>query len=273
MVYNRSAFTPPLANRLYGGLRGEFFTFPIEILEGVLGVSLKLEDDLELGGGYYGYEPYPLPDFGLTGVRLHINDIPDFGLTNETRPDLTMVLLIEYHCNNLLDLGRLEWRLRAVYGDLFDVSDYCIHTLPPPENPSHLIDVHCVQFAAATGRRGVPQTDTPFLACRLDFELAEGDEAALRATISSLDDTVAILRRVESIPSDDALIRLIVEFDSPSLLELGRYAQAIEVVFGDAVRILGYSVYGDLQRDGRVLCIEQAFTSRDDSLPFWDLAV
>lgn len=256
--------------RLKGGLRVNVFNLPITILEQVLGVRLELEDDLELGGAYYSYAPYPLSRYGLEGVRLHFNDVPDFGLTYDSRPDLIMMLSIEFCSNNLLDLGRLEWRLRAAYGDLFDVVAYSVRTQSPPDDPSGSIGGHWVQFAAAASRRGVPLGDTPVLACSVDFELAEGAEASVLAAVAGLNDSAAVLTSTDSHSVGERRVRLSVRFDSPSLLELGRYAQLVDLAFGNAVRVLGYLVCGDLQRDGKLLRIERDFTSQADSLPFWD---
>jgi hypothetical protein len=265
-----SAFTPPLSLRLNGGLRGEPFTVPLAPLETVLEVRPELAYDLELGGPHYRYAPHPLPERGLVGVLVHANAIPDFGRTYPHRPDLDLVVVIDWLGDNLLDLGRLEWRLRAAFGEPFDVAEYSVATLPRPGDPSHSSEVHWVQFAAAAGRRAVPLPDTPNLACTLEFELPEQDEFAARTAIIGLSDTSATSPRVNAVPAGDARIRLTVSFESPSLLELGRYADAVDMALGRGGTVRGYSVYGDLQRDGTPLSLHHSVASH--AVPGWRIS-
>jgi hypothetical protein len=83
------------------------------------------------------------------------------------------------------------------------------------------------------------------------------------------DDTAAVLRTVEAAALGDAVVRLSVNFDTPSLLELGRYAQAVERMSGRTARVSGYTVSGDMQRDGHPMRIERSFVSRENALPCW----
>ena len=248
MLPTISAFSSHLSMSLHGGLRVSPFALPRAVLDEAFGCHLDLADDLELGGVYYCHEPYPLPQAGLVGVRLHANAIEGLGATDSERPDLITVLNVEVYSTNLLDLGRLEWQLRAAFGDLFDVSEYVI-TARPPISAAQPVEVHWVRFAAARQRRGLPIADTPVLHCSLGLELSRSDQAALRAAIESLSvDSAAVLRNFETTQVDDDPIRLTLSFDSPSLLELGRYAQAVELGLGASVRVLGYAVSGDLLR-------------------------
>ena len=264
-----TAFAPPLSLRLNGGLRGKAFALPLAPVEALLGVQLALKHDLELGGVHYIYTPDPVPVAGLVGVLACANDASHSASTYAARPDLRTALTIEWFGFNLLDLGRLEWQLRGAYGDLFDVAEYSIVTRPDSDTslPS---EVHWVQFASVDGYRGRPFADTPILACLLDFELPASIEARVRATLISLnDDTAAVLRAVEATPLGDAAVRLTVNFDTPSLLELGRYAQAVEQEHGRAVLVSSYTVSGGLQRGGHTMRIERSFVSRENALPSW----
>ena len=260
----------PLYMSLISGLRVDVFDFPIEIIEQALGIELELMDDLELGGANYSYAPYPLPQFGLLNVRLHDNDVPDLGLTIEDRPDLVTWMSIQFSSSNLLDLGRLEWRIRAALGDLFDVVEYSFQTLPPAKDPSQTVSLHRVTFEAVQHRRSVPVRDATNLDCKIDFELAEGDQASLQATISGLVDSGAVMQSFDLTPTSNNHLRQTFCFHSPSILDLGRYAQAVSLTFGDRVKILGYSVCGDLQHDGKMLRIEHTFGSAADAIPFWE---
>lgn len=264
-----TAFAPPLSLRLNGGLRGEAYALPLAPVEDLLGVQLALKHDLELGGAHHVYTPDPIPDAGLVGVLVCANDTTHGASTYAARPDLGTALTLDWSGFNLLDLGRLEWRLRAAYGDLFDVAEYSVVTLPASD-PSLPSEVHWVQFASVEGHRGRPFADTPILACLLDFELPASSEARARATLAGMDgDTAAVIRTVEASPFDAAAIRLSVNFDTPSLLELGRYAQAVELVLGGSVRVSSYRVSGDLQREGNPIRIERSFVSPADALPGW----
>ena len=264
------AFSPPLSLRLNGGLRTEPFVLPLAPVETLLGVQLALKDDLELGGAHYAYAPVPTPASGLVDVLICANDPANPSSTYAARPDLRTALVIDWFGHNLLDLGRLEWQLRAAYGDLFDVAEYSIATLPPADGTPSSSEVHWVQHESADRHRGTPLAGTPMLACTLDFEFPAGCEGLARATLDSLnDDTVAQIRQIQAIALGDARVRLVVSFDTPSLLELGRYAQAVELACGDTARVLAYAVSGDLQRDGHLLRVERRFASRLEALPDW----
>ena len=262
MLPTISAFSSHLSMRLHGGLRVSQFALPRAVLDEAFGCHLDLADDLELGGVHYRYQPYPLPQAGLVGVRLHANAIEGLGATESERPDLITVLSVDVYSTNLLDLGRLEWRLRAAFGDLFDVSEYVI-TARPPLSAAQPVEVHWVRFAAARQGRGLPIADTPLLHCSLGLELSCSDQAALRVAIESLSaDSAAVLQNFETTRGDDDHSRLTLIFDSPSLLELGRYAQAVELSLGAPVRVLGYAVSGDLLRTGVPGRIERCFAPR-----------
>jgi hypothetical protein len=260
------AFRSPLSMRLNGGLRAAPFTLPLQPIEAQLGIKLKPRHDLEFGGAHYAYTPYPIPEVGLVGVLVHPNEIPGLGSTYAARPDLDVTVSIDWFGSNWLDLGRLEWQLRMAYGDLFDVAEYSVVSLPPPNDPSFSSQVHWVQFAAAAGLRGVPLGNTPNLVCSIDFELAESDKKSLEATIAGLNDSAAVLRSIDSTPTSGTRLRQTVRFDSPSMLELGRYAQLIDLAFGNAVRLLGFSACGDLLRDGTNRCVESSLTSATGSI-------
>lgn len=263
------AFTPPFSMSLHAGFRADASRLSVEPLTEVLGVRLELEDDLELGGAYYSYAPYPLPDSGLTGVRLRVNEIPGLGRTYDARPDLLSVLSIELCNSNLLDLGRLELQLRKAYGDLFDVAEYVVVSAPPADNPSFSPKVHSVQFEASARGRGTPIGEPPILNCSMELDLADDDQALARDTIAGMTNSAEVLRGVNSIRIGHGRARLTLQFDLPSLLELGAYAQAVESAACSTVKTLGYSIFGDLCRDGRMVRIERAFSSPAEALPSW----
>jgi hypothetical protein len=264
-----SLFHPPFAMRLVGGLRAPPFNLPLQPIDALLGVKLELKDDLELGGAYYAYAQSPILDAGLSGVLVQSNEVPGTGLTYQSRPDLSVIVYVDWLGNNLLDLGRLEWQLRKAYGDLYDVAEYSVVSSPLTENPLWPREVHWVQFAAAVGHRGIPSTGTPNQACSVEFELAKGDELSVLKAVTELDDSPALIRSADSFPTSDTHLRLTLLFDSPSLLELGRYIQVIESVFGDRVDVLSYRVIGDLLRDGSAVTLERTFTSAQEVLPGW----
>jgi hypothetical protein len=261
-------FAPPLSFRLNGGLKREL---PLAPLEDVFGVHLEVKDDFERGGAYHRYAPHPIPVSGLVDVLVHSNEIPN-GWTYVTRRDLEVVVIADWFNTNALDLGRLEWRLRAAYGDLFDVVAYSVVTLTPPGEPFRQPRSHWVEFAASPGHRTVPLANTPLLACTLDVEVPGHREDAARMAIAELTDSVAVPHRVDAAPAGGARSRLTLRFDSPSLLELGRYAEAIALTAGDETRFIGYSVHGDMLRDGQHLHVEHAFPSNESAYPAWRVA-
>ncbi|MFB9240307.1 hypothetical protein IV454_24010 [Massilia antarctica] len=264
------AFPPPLSLRLNGGLRTEPFVLPLTPVETLLGVQLAPEDDLELGGAHYAYATVPTPARGLVDVLICANDPASPSSTYAARPDLLTALVIGWFGHNLLDLGRLEWQLRAAYGDLFDVAEYSIVTLPPADGAPSASEVHWVQHERTERHRGTPLAGTPTLACTLDVAFPAGCEGLARSTLDSLhDDTAAQIRQIQASALGDARTRLALSFDSPSLLDLGRYAQALELACGDSARVLAYAVSGDLQRDGHCLRVERRFASRLETLPDW----
>jgi hypothetical protein len=77
----------------------------------------------------------------------------------------------------------------------------------------------------------------------------------------------AVLRRVAVERADGDRLRLRATFETPSLLELGRYAQAAEDSFGDAVGVVGYRALGDLLGDGTTARIEHGLAGRTP--PAW----
>ena len=258
-------FAPPLSFRLNGGLRPGA---PAEPLAQLLGVEFATKDDYDRGGAYSAYAPQPSPDRGLIGVIVHSNAVPR-GLTDPTRPDLDQIVSIDWYGENLLDLGRLDWRLHAGLGDLFDVTAYSIVTLTPRGEPYRTPQSHWVEFIATPGGRSQPEADAPPLACRLEFELPEACEAAARAVVTDLSDSSAVLRSLTAAHADARRRRLTLQFNSPSLLDLGRYAEAIAVATRNAARVTGYAVRGDLQRDGRSAEVSQVFASKAAAKPAW----
>lgn len=269
-IHEMRTFPPPFSMSLHAGLRADVSSLPIRLFEDVLCVRLESEDDLELGGAYYSYAPYPLPDSGLAGVRLHLNNIPGLGLTYKTRPDLLFVLSIELRSSNLLDLGRLAWQLRKAYGDLFDVADYAVMSTPPPDNLSVAPEVHYVQFEPSAGGPGAPLGDPSTLHCSIEFGVAaEHDQAPVRGVITAMRGSSELLRDVTSFQVEHSNEHLSIQFDSTSLLELGMCAQAVESVPGIGLRVLRYTVSGDLLRDGSMVRVERSFASLTEALPGW----
>jgi hypothetical protein len=266
------AFSAPLCIRLHGGLRGDPYSLPLTPLEDIFGIELKLGDDNDLGGVHYRYSPQPPPEFGPVTILVHPNEISDTEATYPERPDLGTVLRVDLFGATFLDPGRLEWSLRSAYGDLFDVCEYSAFSLPRSDAPGLPVKAHWVEFAAFPGHRSVPLADTPPLACTLDVEVPVHREDAARTGIAELTDSVAVLRRIDAAPAGEPSTRLRLRFDSPSLLELGRYAEAIAATAGNETRFIGYSVHGDLQRNGQYLHVEHAFSSNEHAQPTWRVA-
>jgi hypothetical protein len=261
-------FSPPLLLRLNGGLRDAPLDDPHAPLETVLGVQMKMRDDQELGGTYYSYTPQPTPASGLIDALVHDNEVYGRGPTSPSRPDLESIVRVDWYGTNLLDLGRLEWDLRAAYGDLFDVLDYAVLSLPRPDDPTHAIDIHRVEFAASPGHNAVPLPDAPALACCVEVELAADEERVARAVLESPIESSASAFTVRVHRVGDARARLTLEFTSPSLLDPGRFVRALEVSCR-TLKVIGYSAEGDLQRDGKTVRIGQQLADGEGTLPAW----
>ena len=252
--------------RLNAGFRADAFATANAVLERELNIQLTLNLDTELGDRHYSYAPHPLPQRGVAGVNVHINDAADPRAGYMHRPDLTLVILIDLFGDNLLDLGRLDHVLRRQYEVLFDVAEYSVVTLPSSHHPTRSPDVHFVQFAAG----GVPLTDAPTLASTLELELPLSEEGAVRACLAAVDAThVAMTTAIHSTPVEDAMSRLTFEFDSPSLLALGACVQEIEDHIAGTVIVRRYGVRGDLLRNGESIEIERRFASAADAAPSW----
>jgi hypothetical protein len=253
-----TAFAPPFSMRLLAGLKANALAVSIEPLERIVGVHLDLADDLELGGAFYSYAPYPLPEAGVVGVRLHLNEIPGLGLINAERPDLQSLLSIEWFGSDVVDLGRLDWQLRQVFDDLYAVAEYTVASDSPAGKASGPPLVHWVQFEASLPRQESALVDTPTLDCGMEFELDETRSEAALEGLAGISDAAQGMRRVD-VHQPGGRPRLTLQFDSRSLLALGRCAEVVDSATGGASRVLGYRVSGDLLRNGSLDRIEQTF--------------
>jgi hypothetical protein len=249
-------FAPPFSMRLLGGFRANAFDLPLEPLERIINVRLELADDLELGGAYYSYAPYPPPETGLAGVRLHVNEIRGLGMTNAARPDLLCLLLIELGGDDLLALGRLDCGLEAAYGEVYGVAEYSLAGLGPPGDPASAPQIHWVQFEASLLTPARPRPDTPALDCLMEFKLGMADPQPVMERLAAISEPAQGMRRIDLRRPDG---HLTLQFDSRSLLALGRCAEAVESAAGGASKVLGYQVTGDLLRNGSLDSIEHTF--------------
>jgi hypothetical protein len=256
----------PLCIRLRGGLRADPYELPLKPLEALFGIKLRLSDDYDYGGVHYRYSPEPVPDVGPVTILVHPNAVSDDELTYPTRPDLDTALRVDLFGATLLDPGRLEWSLRGSYGDLYDVAEYSAFSLRPSEGSSP--NAHWVEFAGVPGGRGVPLPDTPVLACGLDAEVPASRAEAVRGAVAGLTDAAAVLKSADLAPGGSGT-RLALRFETPSLLELGRYAEVIVLAGGDETRLIGYSVEGDVQRDGRRQRVQHVFEGAEGTRPVW----
>ncbi len=260
------SLTVPLCIRLRGGLRADPYELSLEPIERLFGIKLRLSDDNDYGGVYYRYAPEPVPEVGPVTILVHPNAISDDDLTYPTRPELGTALRVDLFGATFLDPGRLEWSLRAAYGDMFDVCEYSAFSLLTSEGSSP--SAHWVEFAGASGARGAPLPDTPILACTLETEVPASRAEAVRKDVAQLTDAAGALTSINE-ASGGTETRLALAFETPSLLELGRYAEVIARTAGEQARFIGYSVEGDLQRDGRLQRIAHRFGPTDGTGPAW----
>jgi hypothetical protein len=92
----------------------------------------------------------------------------------------------------------------------------------------------------------------------MEFELDEADPQPVLERLVGLANVVPGVRRVDS-RQPGGRPRLTLQFDSRSLLALGRCAEVVDSAAGGASRVLGYRVSGDLLRTGSPDRIEQTF--------------
>ncbi len=235
-----SDFDLPLAVRLLGGFREPMDRLPLRPLGRLLGVRLNPLRD-ERTGEALGHQPEP-PETGTASILLEPNEAPDGSLGDPARPDLESLLRIDLRGASFLDPGRLDWSLRARYGDLFDIREYAVFSQLHADTPAHW-----VAFSRSPGNAAAPAAGSPELACTLRLDLPSRRAEAASAALASEDG--ADLRLERQVAARRT--RLTLTFDTRSLLTLGRLAEIARLAAGRTARVLGYTIDGDLTRNGR----------------------
>jgi hypothetical protein len=138
------------------------------------------------------------------------------------------------------------------------VAEYSMTSAAALGDPSVSPQVHWVTFEASPPGLEIALGDTPALDCIVEFELDEADPAVVLERLAGVGGAAKAMRAVKTNRAG-VRPRFSLQFETPSLLELGRCALEVDSAAGGAVKVSRYRVSGDLLRDGSLMRIENSF--------------
>jgi hypothetical protein len=299
-----------LAMRLDVGFYSNDLWAVERLLGQALNLDLVLQDDLELGGVYFDYEPWPVPDSGLCDVRLRQNYVAGTGWRVAHRPDLPIIAEINLRSTNLLEIGEVAAYLEATCGNQCAVCGYVVSLANLATEPSaefwraHWLDLPFSNSSSASTSIREPLLVYLALGIRAQTltDAKELIEALLSVTLdANLDKYLAqdylLAQPLTLLPGEkimlglrsntlnqktwvypqhqDCNILMELTLSTFNLLTLGRLAASLEercAVHGhECLSPIAYRVAGDLLCDLIPRLLKREFSSSEDAVSTWRL--